>query len=355
MFHVPSSKVLVTRPSGAAHYMNAAKALPIVALSLLAGCLDETPITGYAAEGSDGWFTLGYAYDGRGVIGFDGNITITADESANTGLATVQGRLNGEEWTIEFDRYFEAAGKTFQDGGIAHDLREHGATGVADSSIPEVRVNVAAWGEARITVNDQTLLDPVTGQDRWLAHYMVILTGVRDDASHTIWNQEKTAPYDPAAPTDGFASTDREIHLVLRSHANPAANATPIALDVQQVNDPQYREDRELFNNSYAGSRANVTFSAQAPPIGRSQFRFEVYDPDGDLVSTPYSTTGGPRAETSEPFEFEMAKIGEYRLVVTGVGLNGQWSVAGAVTPPPSVVMNFWWETVQIGDEPASG
>lgn len=324
----------------------------------LAGCVDEVPppakLENFNAAAHNGYYAFGWAYDGQGVQLFSSEsqgIKIHANDVTNTGHVMAM----GGEWHIEFARFQEAAGKPFQDGGIAGNLHEHGATGVGDTSIPEVHADMAAWGTANVTIGDKPLPDPVTGNATWLAHYMVISTGVRDDTTHQIWNQAKSAPYDPSNAADGYAQPeDYEIHLVLKPNKAPDGNFTPskkLAEVTQAITDVEYDANHTLFENALPGTTVNLTITLTADPTaGATELVFNVKDPSGQSIKQV--TLGGQPGNTATAsFNLDVAKFGAYKVQVTGRGVNAKYSIAGAMKAPTPerALVNFWWEDVLLG------
>lgn len=168
----------------------------LVVLGLLAGCFGGESAPNertFAATG--GVVTAGWAYDGSGVIGREADLTGNTVDDANNGSVHVELLIDDEPWVIHFDRFSEAAGKAFQDGGIEHEIDEHGDSGIADASIPKIHALVAAWGSASVTRNGA----PVAAEP-WTAHLMVSQDTVR--VGGKITKADGTTPYDPSAPAD---------------------------------------------------------------------------------------------------------------------------------------------------------
>jgi hypothetical protein len=320
-------------------------AATFVALAL-PGCLDDTSPRSYHAAGQAGSFVLGWGYDGEGVLPFAGFITIHADPVANTGEALVMGELNGQHWKILFDRFAQQGDKAFQDGGIVANLDEHGDTGHGDASIPKVHADAAAWGDALVTVDGQPVLDPLTGEEGWVAHYMVITTGVRDDQNHGIWNAAKTAPYDSKSPADGLAlEGDNEIHLVLKSHATAPPNATAVSNKSQGSANP-FVNANHGYANKYQNAEFNVTIKVAGTFAAGQSLNFTLRDPNGKSVrSLQLPRNNQMEGRLVAPLE----QVGKYVLSVRGQGLQAGYEITGAITPPSNVVMNFWWEDVLFG------
>jgi hypothetical protein len=320
--------------------------------TVFAGCLEDASARDYHAAATDGKFALGWAYDGAGVLPFDGFIMIHAVDRDNTGEAYAAGMLNGKRWVIVFDEFAQQGDRAFQDGGIAGGLDEHGDTGVGDASIPRVRADMAAWGTARVTVDGQHLPDALTGDDRWVAHYMVILTGVRDKDGK-IWNAGRTAPYDPGNASDGYSEEgDHEVHLILRSHATTPPNATSVDRSgtTGPTPTPANMPRRIDVENKYLYSTFDATLTMSGNLAPNTFLRFDFRDPDGQTarpaVTITQPLTGQP---APVPVTFDMTKVGTYRIDVSGNALNTNYAVRGTIQPPSNVLMNFWWENVIFG------
>ena len=321
--------------------------------ALAAGCLSETKATDYHAAGTDGWFEVGYGYEGGKAVRFDeSGIAIHANDEKNTGSVHAGGMLSGKHWFVDFDLFEEAAGKPFQDGGVAANLDEHGDSGVGDASIPRVHLDMAGWGEAAVTVDGKPQADPITGEDLWLAHYMVITTGVRDNDTHGIWNKNKTGPYDPSNAEDGYAEpNDLEIHLVLKSHSTTTPNATSVSVPTQTFTSPSVMtRSHNIYENKHYGTQANLSVHLTSDaPVAVRETDFKILDPSGvDIWSTSASASGGGMSNTVVP-TFSMDKLGMYTLQVTAQGASIEYSLDGTVKPPANVIMNFWWETILMG------
>lgn len=336
-----------------------AYALVLVVAAALPGCLGDDKETNYHAAGLAGTFVYGFGYDGIGIVPFeDSFITIHANDADNTGLAYANGTLSGRTWTIAFDAFSQSAGKDFQDGGIAANLQEHGATGVADTSIPEVTVDVAAWGSARVTIDGEPLLDPISQREDWVAHYMVILTGVRDNATGEIFNEARTDSYDPANASDGFAQPgDEEIHLILKSQPVESNETIPVSGNSGgPVTDRPYQATHPLAANPVPGSAFQFSFTmSKGTGTGSGSVTVAIKDPNGEVID---QQSGGFGALDSGPFEWStflvLSEVGQYTLEVSGSSLvNVQYDFTGSIAPPKQVVMYFTWEDIVFGDEAA--
>jgi len=202
------------------------RTLPLLlALALLAGCFgDEAAPNERSFRASGGIVTAGWAYDGLGIVGREAELSGNTVNDANTGVIHVTMLVDDEPWVVHFDRFAQAEGRDFQDGGVAHALDEHGDTGVADTSIPRIHAIVAAWGTATVTRSGV----PVTSEP-WAAHLMVSRDTVRIDGKIT--KADGVTPYDPNAPGDARrVEGDLQAFLTLRhpqgdSFARPPATS----------------------------------------------------------------------------------------------------------------------------------
>ncbi len=327
---------------------------PILFVVALAGCVEDEKANDYEAAATDGYFTVDFAYDGRGVQKFVGAIHLQANDAANTGVATVVGTIEGTNklWVIVFDEYAEQPGKPFQDGGIARGLDEHGDTGVGDTSIPKVSVETAAWGKARIFIDGVPYLDPFSQNESWAAHYMVIKTGVRDEATHGIYQDEAmTKPYDPKTPSEGYAKAgDDEVHLVLKPTQMPPANGTSVDFgESSAVTESGYAQSFK-FDNAYRGSVANFTIAlAASPSLAPTSIVFSFKNPAGTEVARVTSENFPQPMRTLRPV-FGLHEVGEYTIDVSGRLVGTTYSITGPVEPPKDTLMNFWWENVVFGE-----
>lgn len=323
-----------------------------LATASLAGCLGGETSTAYHSFASKGSFVSGFAYDGKGVQPFAGDAAIDVDEAKNTGLLVAKGSVDGQEFKITFDRFSEAPGKPFQNGGLAADFHEHGASGVGDRSIPEVDIAMAGWGKAKITLAGQPYIEPITGSPDWLAHFMVIRNGVRNDTTGGIYQDANNAKvYDPATGLGHSTPSDWELHLVLRN-ATPAKAPTPTTILASDTTpSPTYSVTKPLVTVNAVGSLAEYNFTLN----GVAEVKVTILDPTGKTVGTPRDVSNlKPTPVQSQKVRgsFVAEKIGEYRVKVEGtVGAQASWEVRGELKPPPSVLYNLWWEDLIFGEE----
>lgn len=324
-------------------------------LLLGAGCIEQRS-QNYQVYASEGSFASGFAYDGEGIVPLDGAAFLDVNDQANTGRLVVDGRLGNREFDVRFANFSES--KPFHDGGIAADLAEHGASGVGDKSIPQVDLEMAAWGKATVTYGGNLLKDPATGADQWTAHFMVIRNGVRDNATGAIYaDANRTTPYDPMDPTNGTtAPHDYELHLVLR---NQTSNGTANGFSVKRVDCCQnsagpFAGTHELFSATSMGSHAQVYVNLTSTPVTATNLTFDFKRPSGSTITTQRLGPAQVGAAPSSGFmvSFSLDEIGSYTVAVAGRFSPGSsYTIEGNVDAPAAVVLNLWWENLIFGTE----
>jgi hypothetical protein len=347
-----------------------ANRLPTVLLAIafsipVAGCVLDPASQPYQAYGSKGSYAIGFAYDGRGIVPFDGPVYLDVDERANTGRLIAKGAIGGVAFEVLMDEF--AASKSFHDGGIARDLIEHGDSGVGDKTIPRVDLAMAGWGRARILYDGQPFPDPITGNETWIAHFMVLRTGVRDNATGAIYaDANKTRTYDPNDPANATSSSDdAEIHLVLRNHTKSGSSEGAHSGTTSRTTtlaDPDTSESRILFEADELGALGTLTFQVSDQVARGSNLTFTVSAPSGNVIAQ--ATVGaatlqpGPASYTAVA-RFTVGELGAYVVAINGnLNAGGGYSVGYELRDPPALVLNLWWEDVVFGaaaKERASG
>lgn len=329
--------------------------LPIVLFLLLAGCagpLEETPTDGRfeaAGRGRPSWVAPTMSYDGTDARHVICVILIQADAETDTGQVRFDlepDEMHGKNWDFVMDNFFGA--EPWKEGGIRDEFDAHGTTGVGTAALPKVHVQQAGWGEVRVTVDDQVLKDPVTGEGTWLAEYEVVTTGIRDDQSGSIRTADQKRPFDPAKPEDAFANpNDAEIHFTMRAHAPPPQTPIPIEARSGSVQAaPAYNQTFPLFENPYFGSRAAFNITTQVNPVAGDRLVLRVLDPQGAEVWSNTADTLNEAFRVSLVLE----KLGDYKLQVTGSIVYGEFEAVGELIPPKEVLLTFWWEDVIYDD-----
>lgn len=330
----------------------------VFASGAMAGCLEPERASAYQAHGERGSYTSGFAYNGRGVVPFDGPVYIAVNDDANTGRVTAKGKLGPTPFEVVFEQFVQS--KPFHDGGIASNLIEHGDSGVGDTTIPRVDLEMAGWGKATINYGGKPYPDPITGNLTWTAHFMVIRNGVRDNATGAIYrNENKTQVYDPTQPAAGDSSPgDYEIHLVLRNGTtgrSATSSKTGNFGSTSNLPEPNVMEERTLFTVDQLGSRAIITLQVADTATRGSNLTFTLRAPSGVVVleKTLGDASVAPGTSDSQSeHELTMQELGDYVLTITGrLNPGGQYNVQHVLDPPQAIVLNLWWEEVIFGKD----
>lgn len=319
----------------------------LVAAGGLAGCFGATEgglgdprtvtATGKAYFSATGW---GYGGGGQSV---DATFEGTFNDADNTGTATIRFKAGEEEVVVTFDKFAEAAGKTFQDGGVEFDILEHGDSGVADASVPKLLALVAAWGEATVTAGGEPEADPMTGAPTWTAHVMASDTTVRG-ADGKITKADGTTPYDPASPADAkTVEGDRQLLFILKPHARAAEPAPVNETQSASVQSPQYSESYAFQGEVGGMGLVRITLvGASGSPLGGGSATVVVKNPSGvETSSTNAALTPGTGPATAEA-TFVTDQAGEYVIEVSGNGVF-EYELAYTVdyTPMPGVTLTW--------------
>ena len=157
------------------------------------------------------WNHLDYA--GKRLNSVKGTIEIDVNEVTNTGRVVAEFVEDTDRYRIVFDRF--AAKASFQDGGIATRIYEHGDSGNGDPLYPKTWLYLAGWGTATLWKNDQVLY-----QDHD-AHFMVMERS-RDRKTHEVHYPVKRVL--PGGETD---PAGMEIDLWVRSKEQNTKNFPP--------------------------------------------------------------------------------------------------------------------------------
>lgn len=94
---------------------------------------------------------------------------------------------------MKWTKFAIQPGATWQDGGIASNVAEHGASGQGNKMEPQMALVSGGWGTAEATLDGQPLVDPVSGGTLWNAHHMVTKDAMMDATTHASHLAE--APY----------------------------------------------------------------------------------------------------------------------------------------------------------------
>ena len=157
------------------------------------------------------WDHLDYA--GKRLSPVKGTIEIDVNEVTNRGRVVAEFVEDADRYRIVFDRF--AARASFQDGGIATRIYEHGDSGNGDPLYPKTWLYLAGWGTATMWKNDQVLY-----QDHD-AHFMVMERS-RDRKTH-----EVHYPVQRVLPGGETDPAGMEIDLWVRSKEQNAKNFPP--------------------------------------------------------------------------------------------------------------------------------
>lgn len=330
----------------------------LLLVAAVAGCLEPDRAAAYQAYGSKGSYTSGFAYNGRGIVPFDGPIYIAVNNADNTGQVIAEGTIGPTAFRVLFEQF--APSKPFHDGGIASNLIEHGDSGVGDTSIPRVDLEMAGWGKATIHYGGQPYADPLTGNLNWTAHFMVIRNGVRDNATGAIYgNDNKTTVYDPKTPAEGHsAAQDYEVHVVLRNGtatSNSTASAGGEFSTTATAPQPSVSDERTLFTVEQLGSVAKIQLTVEDAATRGSNITFRLRAPSGAVVleDTLGDATISPGTmEQTRAYSFNTQELGDYVIMISGrLNPGGTYSVRHTLEPPAAIVLNLWWEAVLFGKE----
>lgn len=313
---------------------------------LLAGCFGPDALGDprvVRAESKAAFSAAGWAYDGA-VDSVDATVDATFNDADNAGSAILAWNAGGVGWRVEFDQFAEAANKSFMDGGIEFDLTEHGDSGVADASIPKILALVAAWGEARVSLDGEPLMDP-TGSETWSAHVMASDTTVRG-ADGKIANAAGGA-YDPAKPADARRTEgDRQLLFALKPH--------PRATPPTPVNETFVGESAPAADASHAfpaefGGTIRVTFTAggaSGTPVALAQGSITLVSPSGTEVTSDAFQVTPAGAEAA--LEWPATEAGDWTLRVTGQGPFSYNAAVSVEYPAGDAFVTLTWDDYEI-------
>lgn len=151
--------------------------------------------------------------EGKRVRHVEGSIEIEVNEKDNTGYVIAEAQTDEGTLKIIFDRFEEW--QSYQDGGIASRIYEHGDSGNGDTMYPKTWLYLGGWGRANVYLNGKLLYKD------YQAHFMV-MEGARDDTTHEVkYPSEKKAPGGDVDPAD------MEIDLYVRSEELNNGNNPP--------------------------------------------------------------------------------------------------------------------------------
>jgi hypothetical protein len=152
-------------------------------------------------------------YEGHHLQSVQGHIDIDVDERENTGKIIAEFTEGTEHYRIIFDRFLGVP--SYQDGGIATRVYEHGDSGNGDPLYPKIWLYLAGWGKADVLKNDQILYKDYS------AHFMVMERS-RDRLTHAVhYPTRRTLPGGETDPAG------MEIDLWVRSPERNTKNFPP--------------------------------------------------------------------------------------------------------------------------------
>lgn len=326
----------------------------LLAFTLVAGCFgakDKEPGL-FDATATKPRFATSWAYDGAGVTMAEGTANVRTDEATNTGVVNLSVKVGAAAFLVKWTDFSAAADKPFQSGGIAKHLVEHGDSGVGDAAVPKVTAESAAWGEAEVTLDGKPLPDPVTGAATWLAHYMYADEGFRA-SDGKIYNAAKNAAYDPAKASDASTPGTPQLLVILKSRPPTGPTATQENF-TDTVASPQYAKTHTI-KVERAGGLLSINLSAtSAAPAGPlpADLAFTLKSPDGKTVKTVQ--IGGTGQAATGRIEVPTAPQGEWKLEVTGAGVQTTYKAATTIALPNSAMLLFEFDEVDTRHVPVA-
>lgn len=292
----------------------------------LSGCFgDDEPPVARSISDSGGVLSQGFAYDGQGLERVGATLEGQVNRVDDTGSVTVNFQFAGSSWSIVFDSF--SGTSDFQDGGVAFDLVEHGATGVADTSIPEILALIAAWGSATVSRDGEPYPDPGTGETGpWNAHLMIAANSVRQ-ADGRITNADQSAPYDPGSPDDAFTTgDDPQAIFWVKAPSGEDNRREPVTQNQTfTFQGPPMTETMEVPAGSSSEVTINVTTVEGEAPLHVGNATVRVLDGDGNELAaeegaiTPTETFEATLsfADAPGPLTVELSGQGAFELMVS--------------------------------------
>lgn len=288
---------------------------------LVAGCAKEAASPDsrtFSATG--GKASLGWAYDGEGLVPANAALDGSVVDSTDTGSVNVTFELDGSLWVVVFDSFAQASGKAFMDGGVEIDLDEHGDTGVADASIPKIHALVAAWGKARV-LRDGVLAAP----EPYSAHLMVSADTVRG-SDGKIAKDDGVTPYDPSAPADARrVEGDPQVIFWIKHPQGETFSRAPAPVSASvSCQGPQCVQSAELAMEPGARTldlNLSIVGPSDALPVGPlGQAQYSIVDANGTALATgSIAPEPQPGAPIPVPVDLKDAVL-PLSLVVMGDG-----------------------------------
>lgn len=157
------------------------------------------------------WDHLDYA--GKRLNAVKGTIEIEVNERSNTGRVVAEFVEGPHQYRIVFDRFAQRV--SYQDGGIATRIYEHGDSNNGDPLYPKTWLYLGGWGTATMYQDDQVLYKDYD------AHFMVMERS-RDPKTHEVrYPVKRTLPGGETDPAG------MEIDLWVRSKEQNTNNFPP--------------------------------------------------------------------------------------------------------------------------------
>ena len=157
------------------------------------------------------WDHMDYA--GKYLTPIKGAIEIDVNERNNEGETLVEFREGPDRYRIVFTRF--AGRASYQDGGVATRVYEHGDSGNGDSLYPKTWLYLAGWGKADVFKNGQMLFKD------YAAHFMVMERSRDPNTREVRYPMERDLPGGETDPAG------MEIDLWVRSAETNNQNFPP--------------------------------------------------------------------------------------------------------------------------------
>lgn len=324
----------------------------LLAAAAASGCLGATSGDGsFHAEGSQPMLMPAAGpFDGSGVKALQGTMLVHTFDKTNAGYVDVNLTMpDGKRLSVHWTTFKEQANASWQDGGIASGVVEHGASGHGNKMEPQVDLISGGWGTATATMDGEPFVDPVSGSATWNAHYMVTKEAIMDPTTHAVYaNAGKSEVFTPASPGEGYVLPGHtELHFGLWTagafkdgyfQAAPEASKTKLA---DTATGPQYDKTWDLM------VPANAKL-ALVPAItgGAGKLNFTLKDPSGKVLAGADIT---PVQAGSITLPDAPLPAGDYKLEVSGAGVEAAYEVGVTIAPPAPEWIHVVFENVALG------
>lgn len=179
-----------------------------------------------------------FSYDGSGHVKLkSGTIDVDMDPPTQTGVINaswvddennnwsfIQTQFMSGQMTGEL--YFEGILPNgtvkirFGNDSVAVNHWEHGNTNAGPPVLPTVFTYVATWGPGELWKNGESL--------GTFGGHMMLTDGVRDPISGKVFSSDRTTPFNPMNPADGYSDPKAaQVHLIIQSPPGPMTNNFP--------------------------------------------------------------------------------------------------------------------------------